>query len=290
MKNIPVLKVTATIFGLLLLAGQGVALAATVTSDVPVTKILNGTKHEVNYYNAFGVCYSSTQTSRTTTETTQGDETSTVVSESTTTSKWCDGSLKTETITGTTTTTDSAGTVTSTSNSTITYTYDEQGHLQGASGTTTTNGTLPDDGGTYTATTVDTYSIQYGQALRTQSATSQTTTVDGQTQQTSTNTTTYGYELIGGQMRLMTESSVLSATATDGSTSNITTAKTYTRDANGVCTGVSQTKTGTQTAKDSNGGTWTSSISSYNGTFTFDENLGWYLSAEETDWTDYVAE
>lgn len=282
------MRICAGLAAICLLANQPCAMADPEEQDVPDTKIIEGTRHIVNFYNPFGVCYRSTQTATTTTQTTKGDQTSTTISKSVTESVWMDGSLKVQTVTGTNTTTNSAGKIIGTSESTTTYIYDSLGRLTGASGITTSTGELPDDGGTYASTTHDTYIIKNGQALLDQSVTTQTTKVDGQVKSTSTTTTSFDYELIGGTWHVMKETTVSHTDDTDGGSADITTIKTYSRDENGVCTGIEQTQTGTQVAIGENKSHYTSHITSYEATFEYDYEQGWHITKEVIDWSQFV--
>ena len=117
-----------------------------------------------------------------------------------------------------------------------------------------------------------------------QTVTDTTTSLEGQTKSTSHDVTSFSYDLIGGTWHLMQEVTNSSTSSTDGGSETRTTTKTYSRDANGVCTGVSQTSTGTSVSVDDNGGTWTYDMSNYNAEFKFDSVLGWYMANESYDW------
>jgi hypothetical protein len=299
-----VIKTTAAMFALLFMLGQSGAYAAdenssssdNKTSSNIRTRIISSVKHVENFYNAFGVCYMSTETSKTVTETTSSStangetktNSSTTVQESFVMQTWKGGSLKPDYSTSVSTTTGTDGS-SSVTNSKVTYSYDDAGRLSGAIGTAHTEGTLASDayggsGGSYVSDQTTTYVIKNAQALPSQTVTDTTTTVEGQVKSTSHEVTTFEYELIGGTWHLMKEVSNSSTSMTDGGSEQRTTIKTYTRDANGVCTGVSQTCTGTSVSVDDNGGTWTYSMTNYNAEFQFDEVLGWYLASESYDW------
>jgi hypothetical protein len=291
------LKLIKSTLAALLALGQACVFAAdTKTSTDIETKIISSVKHVENFYNAFGVCYLSTERSKTVTQTTSttddGGEsktnTSTTTQESYVVQTWKGGSLKVDYSVSTSTTqgTDGSSSVT---NSRVDYVYDDAGRLQSASGTSTTTGTLASDayggsGGSYTSTSTTSYIIKNAQALPSETVTDTTTTVEGQVKSTSHEVTTYEYELIGGSWHLMKEVSNSSTTMTDGGSEQRTTVKTYSRDANGVCTGISQTCTGTSVSVDDNGGTWTYTMTNYNAEFKFDDVLGWYLASETYDW------
>ncbi|MCU0650690.1 MAG: hypothetical protein MUC52_00450 [Candidatus Omnitrophica bacterium] len=273
MVNKTSLKLIKSTLAALLALGQACVFAAdTKTSTDIETKIISSVKHVENFYNAFGVCYLSTERSKTVTQTTSttddGGEsktnTSTTTQESYVVQTWKGGSLKVDYSVSTSTTqgTDGSSSVT---NSRVDYVYDDAGRLQSASGTSTTTGTLASDayggsGGSYTSTSTTSYIIKNAQALPSETVTDTTTTVEGQVKSTSHEVTTYEYEL------------------------QRTTVKTYSRDANGVCTGISQTCTGTSVSVDDNGGTWTYTMTNYNAEFKFDDVLGWYLASETYDW------
>ena len=111
------------------------------------------------------------------------------------------------------------------------------------------------------------------------------TTVEGQQKSTSHEVTNYTYDLIGGAWQLMTETTTSHTAQTDGGFEDTTTIKTYSRDANGVCTGISQTKTGTSSSVGTTGGTTTYTLQNYSANFQFDPQQGWYLADESYDWT-----
>jgi hypothetical protein len=291
------IRATAAMFALLFALGQSGAYAADNASATDVqTKIISSVKHVENFYNAFGVCYTSTEHSTTVTQTTSSSTTNgeTKTNSSTTTQEsfvmqtWKGGSLKPDYSESTSTTegTDGSSSVT---NSKVTYSYDATGKLTGAVGTAHTEGTLASDayggsGGSYVSDQTTTYIVKNGQALPSKTVTNTTTTVEGQVKSTSTETTTFEYELIGGTWHLMQEVSNSSTSMTDGGSEQRTTIKTYERDANGVCIGVSQTSTGTSISVDDNGGTWTYTMTNYNAEFKFDEVLGFYMAHETYDW------
>jgi len=266
----------------LFLAGQPCAWAEE-TSTGP-TKIIGSSRETVNYYNAFGLCYKSTETSTMTTTATDGDTENTTYSVTTTNSVWKDGSLKVDTITGTSTTKNTAKIITDTSNYTTTYIYDSLGRLQGASGVTTSFGTLPDNGGDYTATTTNTYTIKNGQALLSQSVTKQTVTVDGQVKPESTQTVNYSYQLLGGINHIVKETMTYSGSENNGGSTNMSSVKTYERNENGSIINITQTKTGTSISIDDSTGASYRSELIYSSHFTEDPAHGWYMDLESTNW------
>ena len=101
---------------------------------------------------------------------------------------------------------------------------------------------------------------------------------------TTTETTAYEYSLVGGAWQLMKETSISATTQTDGGMENTTTTKTYTRDANGVCTGISQTRTGTSSTVGTSGGIYNYTLQDYSATPAFDAQQGWYISQESYNW------
>jgi hypothetical protein len=290
------MKVIAATISILFALGQPCAFAADATSSTNIqSKIISSVKHVQNFYNAFGVCYTSTEKSTTVTKTTSttSDGTESKTNESTTTQEsfvtqsWKGGSLKVDSSTSTSTTegTDGSSSVTK---SNVNYVYDASGKLQSASGTATTTGTLADDtngesGGSYTSTQTTSYIIKNAQALPSQTVTDTTSTLEGQTKSTSHEVTKFTYELIGGTWHLMSEVSNSSTKMTDGGSEQRTTTKTYSRDANGVCTGITQEVTGTSVSVDDNGGTWTYNITNYKANFEKDDTLGYYLASETYD-------
>jgi hypothetical protein len=201
---------------------------------------------------------------------------------------WKGGSLKPDYSTSTSTTegTDGSSSVT---DSKVTYSYDGSGKLAGASGTAHTEGTLASDvngesGGNYVSDQTTTYIIKNAQALPSQTTTNTTSYLEGQVKSTSNEVTSFEYELIGGTWHLMSEVSNSSTSMTDGGSETRTTTKTYSRDANGVCTGISQTSSGTSVSVSETGGTSTYNMSNYSADFQFDEQNGWYLANETYDW------
>jgi hypothetical protein len=203
---------------------------------------------------------------------------------------WKGGSLKPDYSTSTSTTegTDGSSSVT---DSKVTYSYDAGGKLTGAKGTAHTEGTLASDaydgsGGSYVSDQTTTYIIKNAQALPSQTVTNTTTTVEGQEKSTTNEVTTFEYELIGGTWHLMEEVSVSHTSMTDGGSEDMTTTKTYSRDANGVCTGISQSATGTSVSVTETGGKYTYTLDSknYDADFSFDEVNGWYMSHLSYDW------
>jgi hypothetical protein len=292
------IKVAAATIAVLFVLGQTCAFAADTSSSTNVnTNIISSTRHVENFYNSFGVCYTSTEKSSTVTQTTSSSvvngvtktNTSTTTQESFVMQTWKGGSLKPDYSTSTSTTngTDGSSSVT---NSKVTYTYDASGKLSGASGTATTTGTLASDtngqsGGTYTSTQTTSYIIKNAQALPSQTVTDTTTSLNGQTKSNTHEVTSFSYELIGGTWHLMKEISNSSTTSTDGGSEQRTTTKTYSRDANGVCTGISQTATGTSVSVSETGGKSTYNMGNYSATFKFDSMNGWYMSGESYDWT-----
>lgn len=246
-----------------------------------------------NVYNNYGVQISGTETTTTTTTTVNSkNETSTTVTTQTVTSEWRGGSIKVATIDGTSHT---DGTDDSSSDTTFTITYeyaDGTGKLKGASGTSSTTGDsgTDDNGeaiGTYKTSTTDSYTIRNGQALRTKSETTgESYGSDGTKKGDINQTSTTEYELVAGTWQVVKETTVSNNTGVDGSSENITRVRTYTRDENGVITGVSQTASGTRVAVTNMGGTVTLGMKDYEAVFAFDEESGWYLEKESYTWEE----
>lgn len=273
------------------------ANAADVTgSKITETKLISTTRHVTNYFNAFGVCTSSTEVSTSVNQTTSVDKngketTSTTTTTQTSTSTWKGGSVKVDKIEGSSETKGSDDSH-SKSESTTIYTYDEDGKLQGASGTGTVTGDKGkdangEDAGTYSSTSTDTYIIKNGQALRS-STESNTTYYSAEDPSkeigTSKDVLTVEYELKGGNWVAKTETTT-SHNVTPGDTTQTTDTvkvKTYTRDETGAITGISQTMTGTLVY--SGGQNYTYKLENYNATFKKDPKQGWYQEMEEYDW------
>lgn len=270
------------------LAGGLNAFAATANPIISTSQ--NSTIHVEYIYNAYGVAISATEITTTTTRTVDDkggwSETTTV---QTAYSTWKGGSLKIDSASGTSDTKASDGSNSHT-NFWTSYTYNANGQLAGASGGAHTTGDRGKDAngepiGTFVSDTVDHYIIRNGQALRSSSVTTGTNYgPDGTKTSTFTETTNYAYQLIGGSWHLMGEVSTSTTNGIDGSTETITRTRTYSRDANGVCTGITQTATGTKTVVNENGGKTTYTMSNYQATFAYDSKVGWYLQKESYDW------
>jgi hypothetical protein len=283
------MKVIATAFVVLFALGQSGAYAADAEDAKPVkTEIISSVIHVETFYNAFGVAYMSTESTKTTTETSDGETTGTTISTSFTQQTWKGGSIKPDFSTSVSDTTNPDGSGSHT-DSRVTYSYDGEGRLAAASGTATTTGTNADgangeSGGNYVSTQTTSYIIKNGQALPSQTTTNTTQYLEGEESGTSTEVTTFTYDLIGGAWHLMQEVSNYSYTSTEGSTQNITTTKTYSRDANGLCTGLSQNKTGTRMDIGSTGGKTYYTLSNYDAKVEWDDQQGFYVSSDPYDW------
>jgi hypothetical protein len=83
---------------------------------------------------------------------------------------------------------------------------------------------------------------------------------------------------------LVKETSVYTSESIDGDEQTITKTRTYQRDANGVCTGITQTASGTYNAVGGSGGTQSYTMQNYKAEFKFDAEQGWYLANESWDW------
>lgn len=289
------MKVIATAFVVLFALGQSGAYAADDEDPKPVTTtIISSVINVQTYYNAFGVAYMSTENTRTETETSDGDTTSTTISTSFTQQSWKGGSIKPDFSTSVSDTTNPDGSGSHT-DSRVEYSYDGEGRLAAASGTATTDGTNADgangeSGGTYHSEQTTSYIIKNGQALPSQTTTNTTQKLEGEVSGTSTEVTTFTYDLIGGAWHLMQEVSNYSYTATNGSTQNITTTKTYTRDANGVCTGLSQKKTGTRMDVGGTAGKTYYDMSGYYADIQWDDQQGFYVSYDKYKWVQDTSE
>ncbi len=290
-KEVKKMKRLAVLTVCLFLLGTVCACAQNVNNG-NVTTTQNTLMHEVYTYNAFGVAVSGTQHIQTTTISTNDEgQRQVTVTETTNQLQSLGGSLK---ITSSHLESDSASDDGSSSHTEgdTTYTYNGNGQLGAATGTAHTTGDrgVDDQGedlGTFVSDTEETYEIRNGQAIRTQSVTTGTNSgPDGEQTSEFNETTTYDYDMIAGSWQIMSETSNTVTNATDGSTSNITKTKTYTRDGNGVCTGIAQTATGTQTQVNQNGGTTTFTMQNYRADSAFDEKAGWYISGDSWDWVD----
>ncbi len=295
---------------LALIAGQIAPALAKTTVEVTDedTKIIESTKHVENFYNDFGVCYQSTETSTTkqqTTVTTKSTDdatgktdtkttTNTTTSTSVMTSTWKSGSLKVDTISGTSTTTGDDGSKQTSTSSTV-YTYNNNGQLTGASGTVHTTGGGGKDGngkalGNYESDTVETYVIKNGQALRVRSETTgKSYGVDTQSDTVVANSkqiTTYDYDLIGGAWHVTKEVSTSKNTNTkDEGYEEITKTKTYERDSHGKITNMTVEASGTQVAYDDLGGKWVFTMDNYTVEIKKPEGIhGWRIGKESYDW------
>ncbi|MFH0913018.1 MAG: hypothetical protein V1884_01880 [Candidatus Omnitrophota bacterium] len=268
---------------------SGINVFAVETS--PITGVSEKTTIHVEYlYNAYGMAVSSADTTTTiTTTTNEKGETSTTTTTYTTTSVWRGGSLKVASTTGTSKN-ESANGANSTTEFQTNYEYNDKGQLKAASGESQTTGDrgkndAGEELGTYESTSEDTYIVQNGQSLKkTSVATGINYGPEGQKESDSTETTTYDYELKGGSWALVKQVDKSETKNVDGGTSLVEKTKTYTRDANGVCTGITQAASGTLTAVGGNGGTQTYTMQNYKAEFKFDAEMGWYLSKESYDW------
>jgi len=267
------------------LIGQMSAFAAPILSTNQKV-----TTHIEYVYSPYGVAISANQITVTITETTdENGKKSTTITTQTSVSTWKGGSLKVEKITGTSDTESDDG-ATSQTDFETNYTYDEDGRLKGALGGSSSSGNRGKDAngqdmGTFTSNTVNTHIIKNGEALNSNSQTTGTNYgPDGTKTSDYTETTTYEYQLIGGDWVLVKEISTSNTNGTDGSSSNITKTRTYQRDANGVCTGISQTASGTMAQVNQQGGRQTYTMKNYKAEFKYDPKVGWYLSNESWDW------
>ncbi|MCM8780764.1 MAG: hypothetical protein NC908_02420 [Candidatus Omnitrophica bacterium] len=284
--------------GLLFLTGGFNAFAA-----APILSTSqNSTIRVENFYNPYGVIVSSTEVTTTVTHTTDVNggwsETTTVT---TTTSSWRGGSLKIDSVSGTSNTNASDGSSSTTSFWTD-YAYNANGQLSGASGGAHTEGNRGYDAngrpiGTFTSDSFDSYVIRNGQTLRSGSVTTGTNYgPDGTKISTFTETTEYEYAFIGGGWHLMSEVSTSTTvgeneyTTPTGerirNTETITRVKTYQRNANGFCIGISQTTTGTKTEINEQGGISTYEMQNYQASATYDSKIGWYVSHDSYDWVE----
>ncbi len=283
--------ICASIIAVLFVLGAG-----SVVSAEPTTS-MDKTIHIEYMYNPYGVLGSSlekttTETTTATTTTIDGEEvvtTSTSTTIQTVTSSWKGGSLKVDSIAGTTNTTGDDESSSSTTFSTA-YDYDELGRLEGASGDSTTTGDSGNDSngqaiGTYASRNANSYVTKNGQIMTDSSTTNSTNYApDGTVESTSTQTTTYTYELKGGNWVIAQETTTTNTSYTNGGSATVTKVKNYARDGNGVCTGITQTASGSQTVKNSYGGNVTFTMRNYQATFTYDTEAGYYLASEKWNW------
>jgi hypothetical protein len=253
-------------------------------------------RHEFYRFNAYGVAIEgvSSELRTVTTENEDGEE-SVTVTESTTTLEYKGGSLKATSSTYTIDTAADDGSSSHTEGNTR-YGYNASGQLANARGSSETTGEKSrddngDGAGTFSSETTETYEIRNGQALRTRSVTTGTERgSDGEITSTSTDTVDYEYELIAGSWQIMSETTTSDKDYTNGSTENVTTVKTYTRNANGICTGLSQTATGTAFEATGQNGTGTIAGTTltlqYTATSAFDAETGWYIDSIERNWVE----
>jgi hypothetical protein len=285
MKRLALLTVCLFLLGTACVFAQNVTNATVETTQTTLM-------HEVYTYNAFGVAVEGTQNILTTTTSTNDQDQRQVTSTVTTNHlRSLGGSLK---IVSSDLTSDSAaddGTDSQTTGNT-TYTYNGNGQLAAAAGTADSTGNRGEDAngealGTFDSATTESYEIRNGQAVRTQSETTGTNSgPDGEQTSDFNETTTYDYQLLAGSWQIMGETSNSATDARDGSSSDITKTKTYTRNGDGVCTGLAQAATGTQTQVNQNGGTTTFTMQNYEATADFDEKSGHYISGDNWDWVD----
>lgn len=263
----------------------------------------HSTIHVQYFYNTFGVATMSVSDTATAIITTRRETledgsiietTTTTTTNQTTISTWRGGSLKVDSTTGTTTVESSDG-ASSTTSFWTTYDYNENGQLRGASGGSHTVGDrgLDDNDepiGTYEQWTSNTYEIRNGQALLAGSTTTgKEWGPDGELIAETTETKSYSYELRGGSWVLMSVSSVYDSTgkgSKKGEYTHIETTTSYHRDANGLCTGISQSKSGEMRQGNGSGGFTTYKMKNYIATAAFDPKQGWYIEYDTWDWID----
>jgi len=284
-------KILVLILGTLLLVSINNALAVEAN---PVLGIKQKTTIHVEYnYNSYGTLLSSTQetdsVTTTTTENAEGEEVvNTTTTNSVSESTWLGGSLKIQSSAGASASESDDGSNSTTIFSTD-YEYDENGRLVGASGTAETKSKTVDakgeTAGTSKTETIDTYVILNGEALRSKSETTgESFGVGGAKTADITETATYKYGVFRGKQELIKEINVSSNDGVDGTSQTTTKTKIYERDANGVCTAITQTAEGTYVAVGQNGGSQTYTITNYEAIFELDEEQGWYLKEEGWDW------
>jgi hypothetical protein len=263
--------------------------AQTKVTESVNTKILSSTMHVETSYNAFGIAISSTETSTQTIQTTRTTDgktsTSTQTSTSTVHSSWIGGSVKVQSVNSVSNNTSSDGSKSNSTSETI-YSYNDAGVLTGAHGTGTGTGS-DGKGGTNSFTTTDSYIVRDGQALRSQSITTGTSKgKDGTQTGTSRGVTNYTYAMSGGSWQLMRETSTDTSTQTDGNSENTTTTRSYTRNSSGLCTGMSQTKTGTKVIVGDTSGKRTYHAGNYTAIDRHDPTMGWMVVNEKFDWIE----
>lgn len=272
--------------------------AFATTDETLTTQQIQNIKVEY-VYNPFGVALSSTEITRIETTTTKKvdgkTQTSTTITESTAYSVWKGGSLKIDKVEGTSNTTSDDGTVSESTFSTV-YEYNDKGQLIGAKGEGSTTTTKTKDGkieSSSTSTTVDTYEIRDGVALKVKSVTTGVSygpgdTDDREKKADNTTTVTYEYEMRSGSWVVTKEIEYSETLQTDKTKIEITKTKVYTRDENGVITGITMTATGKQgqVTGSSNGeiSKIIFNMKDYEAEFTFDSEVGWYLTKESFEW------
>jgi hypothetical protein len=300
MKRIGILAM-AILFSLLLVTTG----FCTITTSDP-TSTLNRTQLIETWFNAYGVATSGQQTSyskllttsvSTNTDGTKSLSTSTTETISEAYLKFLGGSLKMDYADGSSNTTNSDGAKATTTFGSD-YKYSSTGLLSGATGSSESdywvNGVDFTNGGSH-STSSDAYNIEYGQAIVKASNGTATSygvgSAAGTAISTTVDTTTYTNALKGGQYCVTKEVAVSTTTdkatfpnSTEHPVETLTKTKTYGRDGNGVCTGITQTGTGSRTVLSDTGGKQSQTLD-YTATSSFDTKMGYYTSYEKTYWS-----
>lgn len=287
-KEVNKMKRALTLIMALAFVGMGISLASAEGVITNLEQVI----HVHTEFNAFGVATRQVTTTTTTTTTSDGKGgTSTTVEVSTAVATWHGGSLKTDTVHVNSRTDNSDGTW-SESDYTDTYVYSPEGVLQSVSGSGTYTA-VDDKGHKYSGTITRTFIVRDGQALLTSSVTTgDILDKDGKHIGTFTNTTTINpddYQYLGGSWVPMKVTSTSTTNWDSGSYQTITRVTTYTRNDQGVITGMSQTATGEYVEVTGQNGPGevarrTYTLQNYSCEIKFDSQVGWYVASEDYDW------
>ena len=294
------------IMALLFFAGATKAFALPTIADVSTTR---RTAIHVEYlYNPYGIGAFSEQKSTTTTSTartiTEGGlvktMTETDVSISVSASSWRGGSLKVDSVKNAVNPNDPTKTLctglgSDGSNSQTTfstnYVYDQYGRLSSANGKQNTS-SVDDKGDASSSETINTYTIRRGEAIVASSVTNATSFGEGSIGISNTVVTnTYTYSLRGGAylQDSVTSDQItngITGTSGEGNNTHIKTITTYARNANGLVTGLTQSKPiGTMQTRDINTGAVENFVmASYTYNTGYDAKAGFYVKTESWDW------
>jgi hypothetical protein len=248
------------------------------------------------WFNAYGVAMGAKQVSTTTTSTTENGQTAKTITTQTAISDWRGGSLKIADVSGTSETKNPDGKVASKTAFWTDYNYNASGYLTGATGGSNSESSSYDSTGKVVGSswshTDDSYAIKDGQATRNQSISYGTQSgPSGQVAGYFYEKTSYDYVLKGGSYQTSKETTYSENKGVDNSFETTTKVKEYTRDANGVCTGIKMsiptTAPGAKLEISATGGKEYSTLSSsgYSAISAYDSKAGYYTSYEKTAWT-----